>query len=239
MVNNCQEKYKHFFYYKNNYKFDFHQKNILLTNKLTMSTYEQTFVQMEDRKQKIIECARALFSEKGYSATGLREIADRAGVSLGNIYNYFKNKEEIFSSIFNPEEIARTLVDSFTLVAGDFPFNIEKVVLSIKRAVDDNRELYRLYYIDLIEFNGRNTDRMFDYFLTLGKTLFRSRLDDEVEKGRLKDLDYDFLSKQFLISMISFFSGIHFLPALKIENYSDEEMSKIIADVVINGIVNK
>ena len=194
---------------------------------------------MEDRRQKIIDCARTLFSEKGYSATGLREIADRAGVSLGNIYNYFKNKEEIFNSIFNPEEIAKTLVESFQLVAGDFPFNIETVILSIKKAVDDNRELYRLYYIDLIEFNSRNTDRMFDYFLKLGKTIFRSRLDAEVEKGRLKELDFEFLSKQFLISMISFFSGISFLPSLKIDNYSDEEMSRIIADVVLHGIVRK
>jgi AcrR family transcriptional regulator len=194
---------------------------------------------MEERKQKIIDAAKALFSEKGYAGTGLREIAERAGVSLGNIYNYFKNKEEIFSSIFNPEEIGITLLESFQHIAGDFPFNIGDVILAIKQTVDRNIDLYRLYYIDLIEFGGRNTNKVYDYFLTLGKSLFRDQLDKKIQDGRIRDLDYDFLSRQFLISMIAFFSSIHQLPALKIENYSDGEISGIIAEVLLNGIVKK
>ena len=194
---------------------------------------------MEERKQKIIDAAKALFSEKGYAGTGLREIAEQAGVSLGNIYNYFKNKEEIFSSIFNPEEIGNTLVESFRYIAGDFPFNISDVILAIKQTVDRNIDLYRLYYIDLIEFGGRNTNIVYDYFLTLGKSLFREQLDMKMQDGRLRDFDFDFLSKQFLISMISFFSSIHHLPALKIDNYSDKEMSEKIAEVLLHGIIKK
>jgi len=194
---------------------------------------------MEERRQKIINAAKALFSEKGYAGTGLREIAERAGVSLGNIYNYFKNKEEIFSSIFNPEEIGGTLIESFQHIAGDFPFNIGDVIFAIKQTVDKNIDLYRLYYIDLIEFGGKNTNIVYDYFLTLGKSLFREQLARKIQDGRLRDFDFDFLSKQFLISMISFFSSIHHLPALKIDNYSDREMSEKIAEVLLRGIVLK
>jgi AcrR family transcriptional regulator len=194
---------------------------------------------MEDRKQQIVNAAKQLFSEKGYAATGLREIAEKAGVSLGNIYNYFKNKEEIFCNIFNPEEIASTLRDTLDHLAGDFPFNVSDLVLSIKKTVDNNIELYRLYYIDLIEFGGKNTNRMFEYFLSLGKSVFRSYLDQKIAEGKLCNYDYDFLAKQFLISMISFFSSMHTIPAMKIENYSDEEIANIIAKVLLRGIAKE
>lgn len=194
---------------------------------------------MEDRRHNIITAAKQLFSEKGYAATGLREIAEKAGVSLGNIYNYFKNKEEIFCSIFTPEEIGFTLKATLEHLAGDFPFNIAGLVLSMKKTVDQNIELYRLYYIDLIEFGGKNTNAMFEYFLSLGKSVFRNYLDQKISEGKLRDFDYDFLAKQFLVSMISFFSSMHTIPAMKIENYSDEEMAKIIAEVLLRGIVKE
>lgn len=191
---------------------------------------------MEDRKQKIVDTARALFSEKGYAGTGLREIAEKAGVSLGNIYNYFKNKEEIFSEIFNPEAIGATLISSFGSLQGEFPFNLCDIVLMIKKAVDSNIDLYRLYYIDIIEFGAKNTNRLFEYFITLSKSVFREQLDIEVKKGRLRELDWDILAKQFIISMVTFFSSIHEIPAMKVEEYSDEELSRIIGDVLLRGI---
>lgn len=191
---------------------------------------------MEDRKQKIVDAARTLFADKGYAGTGLREIAESAGVSLGNIYNYFKNKEEIFSEIFNPESIGATLVNSFNTIQGDFPFNLSDIVLMIKKAVDNNIDLYRLYYIDIIEFGAKNTNRLYEYFLVLSKTVFREQLEKGVQEGRLRDLDFDLLSKQFIITMISFFSSIHQIPSMKVENYSDEEMSRMIGDVLLRGI---
>ncbi len=194
---------------------------------------------MEDRKQKIIASAKSLFSEKGYAGTGLREIADRAGVSLGNIYNYFKNKEEIFVSIFNPVEIGTTLTGSLEHIAGDFPLNIADVICAIKKTVDMNIDLYRLYYIDLIEFGGKNTNRLFEFFLAMGKTIFREQLDKKVQDGTLRDLDFDFLAKQFVISMVTFFSSFHVIPALRIEGFSDEELSEKIAEVLLHGLIKE
>jgi len=51
------------------------------------------------RKDKIVNSARSLFSRQGFSATGLRHIAEKAGVSLGNIYNHFRNKDELFEAV--------------------------------------------------------------------------------------------------------------------------------------------
>ena len=52
-------------------------------------------------KQKILEASLALFSEKGYKATTVRDIAGKVAIRQGAIYNHFKNKEEILETLVN------------------------------------------------------------------------------------------------------------------------------------------
>lgn len=49
-----------------------------------------------DKRALILDAARELFLEKGYYPTTSEEIARRAGVGKGTIYQYFESKKEIF-----------------------------------------------------------------------------------------------------------------------------------------------
>ncbi len=51
------------------------------------------------RRQLIVETAAACFIEKGFHQTSIRDIAKRAGVSLGNLYNHFRSKAELIAEI--------------------------------------------------------------------------------------------------------------------------------------------
>lgn len=55
------------------------------------------------RKNAILEAAVMCFIENGYHQTGVRDIAKRAGVSLGNLYNYFAGKNEVLAEIASIE----------------------------------------------------------------------------------------------------------------------------------------
>jgi TetR/AcrR family transcriptional repressor of nem operon len=48
----------------------------------------------QDMRQHIIEVARSLMTNKGYTAVGLAEVLSTAGVPKGSFYYYFKSKEE-------------------------------------------------------------------------------------------------------------------------------------------------
>lgn len=52
----------------------------------------------ERTRQRIVEAANRLFYHKGYCATSFSDIVEAAEVPRGNIYYYFKTKEEILQS---------------------------------------------------------------------------------------------------------------------------------------------
>lgn len=46
-------------------------------------------------REQILSAAASCFRERGIKATKMQEIAKRAGISVGNFYNYFENKDAI------------------------------------------------------------------------------------------------------------------------------------------------
>ena len=56
-------------------------------------------VEARDTRTRIQAVALELFTEQGYDATSLREIAERLGVTKAALYYHFKSKEEIVESL--------------------------------------------------------------------------------------------------------------------------------------------
>jgi AcrR family transcriptional regulator len=59
----------------------------------------QTITKREDRREIILDVARECFLAEGFAATSMSTIAARLGGSKGTLYNYFKNKEELFAAM--------------------------------------------------------------------------------------------------------------------------------------------
>ena len=53
----------------------------------------------DERKKVIMECAKRLFSRKGYYSTQISDIIDEAKIARGTVYQYFKNKDDIFITL--------------------------------------------------------------------------------------------------------------------------------------------
>lgn len=69
-------------------------------------------------KDKIISAAVVEFKEHGYSDASIRNIANNAEISLGNIYRYFTNKEALYFAVINPfmESVKQTIEHDFVFV---------------------------------------------------------------------------------------------------------------------------
>ena len=53
----------------------------------------------EQRVTELLEAAAAIFAEVGYEAATMRDIAGRAGASIGSLYQFFPNKEVVARAI--------------------------------------------------------------------------------------------------------------------------------------------
>jgi AcrR family transcriptional regulator len=59
-------------------------------------------------RKRVLDAARDLFTEQGYAATSIREIAVRAEVSTGSVFTTFESKEEILSTIITERQTELT-----------------------------------------------------------------------------------------------------------------------------------
>ncbi|MBF0281568.1 MAG: TetR/AcrR family transcriptional regulator [Zetaproteobacteria bacterium] len=54
---------------------------------------------MSESEQNILNAAEALFSNQGFDATSIKQIADQAGLSKSSIFHYFSNKDALYLAV--------------------------------------------------------------------------------------------------------------------------------------------
>lgn len=70
---------------------------------------ESSAERFDARRREILLSASRAYRERGFHATGMREIAQAAGMTAGNLYHYFEGKEALLA--FCQEESARRLLE--------------------------------------------------------------------------------------------------------------------------------
>jgi AcrR family transcriptional regulator len=111
----------------------------------------------EATRLAIETAAMGLFLEQGYHATSMRQIAERAELALGGIYNHFSSKDEIFEAIIIDQHPYKKILPLVVAVQGDtaeeFFRGAFKVVV---RELGQQPEFINLMFIELIEFKGKH-----------------------------------------------------------------------------------
>jgi AcrR family transcriptional regulator len=111
------------------------------------------------RRRLLEDTAIRLFCERGYCAVGLREIAEEAGVSLGNIYNHFERKEPLFERIVDrlyQDFLADTEPLARFVATAHLPEDSAALGHAVKSMVERHREYLTLVYVDIAEFGGHH-----------------------------------------------------------------------------------
>lgn len=121
----------------------------------------------ERSRSQILAAALRLFSSQGYRGTNMREIAESAGVSTGNVYHQFKDKEALFQTLLNEYAILQASPDyplNKAISEGAFPEDLEKLADAIRTSFEQTRAQAMLVYVDVIEFEGRHLHQFYQNF---------------------------------------------------------------------------
>ena len=59
-------------------------------------------IQKDEIRNRILIVARSEFMKNGVRHTSIKNIADKAGVAVGNVYNYYKGKDDLLKAVLAP-----------------------------------------------------------------------------------------------------------------------------------------
>jgi AcrR family transcriptional regulator len=85
---------------------------------------------VEEKRKIIIDAALKVFSEKSYAEATVQEIADAAGMTIGNVYRYIGSKQDILNLICL--ESKGSIKDTRAMLAN---LNCENVTETLKKAI--------------------------------------------------------------------------------------------------------
>jgi AcrR family transcriptional regulator len=118
---------------------------------------EENLTKGERTRQSITDSAYSLFLEQGYAATSMRQIAGRAGLALGGIYNHFSSKEAIFSElIIDRHPYKQILPIMLNTPTDDMETFVRNAAHTMVDELGKRPDFIKLMLIEMVEFNGRN-----------------------------------------------------------------------------------
>jgi AcrR family transcriptional regulator len=136
-----------------------------------------------NNRQRVIEAALSLFNDQGTGAVSTNHIADAAGISPGNLYYHFRNKEDIIRALF--ERLFAAWDEAFQL-----PTDRSPSLTDLEAMITANYQIiweYRFAYRELAALL-RNNPELHQRYLEVrqrGYEGFAALIDDFVASGVL------------------------------------------------------
>ena len=93
-------------------------------------------------RRRLVESARRVIEEGGYSAASVLAIADRAGVAAGTLYRHFPSKAELFTEVFRAagDEVLAAM-EAAAARPGGFAERLDAVIATYANSALENRRL--------------------------------------------------------------------------------------------------
>ena len=83
----------------------FKSKQVLFDTLKLDTSYQEYQPEREQKRADIIRAALIMFGEKGYNATTLEAVMRKVNMSKTTLYNYFSNKEELFTAVLEASQV--------------------------------------------------------------------------------------------------------------------------------------
>ena len=113
---------------------------------------------VQKNQTSIEQAALRLFIQQGFFGTSIRDIARAAGISIGNIYNYYPTKEALYVSLVRryTARMSKLQADLKPLLGRLDADSLRQLAQATREIVYQNPDYWRLMYVDVTEFGNRH-----------------------------------------------------------------------------------
>jgi AcrR family transcriptional regulator len=186
-------------------------------------------------RERLMEVACEQFVHNGFHATSMRQIADKAGVAVGGIYNHFGSKDDLFAAVLDAYHPYHAVLPALEQSQGATKEAfIRDTIQRVWQHVHGQEDrLVPLLLIEMVEFQGRHMAAMAEriFPIVLG---YVSRFD---ERGKPLALP----APVVLRSMVSFMVG-HMLTEMILSRSPvmkelDYDWFATTIDIFLHGVI--
>lgn len=185
----------------------------------------------------IEDAAISLFLEQGYHATSMRQIADRAELALGGIYNHFSSKDEIFEAIIVDQHPYKKILPLIAAVEGRTAQEFfDKAFRIVVTELGNQPEFINLMFVELVEFKGKHGSMMLREIAPSVLPVFEKLVKN------MKDLRYKnpaVLMRSFFGAVIAYFTTEMILANSVISHLLPKNSTDVYIDIFLNGILKE
>lgn len=180
-------------------------------------------------RRKIMDAASTLYAKKGFGATSIQEISEKAGVSLPVTYHYVKNKSEIMRMIM--EDVLNIFRESLVKQAQSVDDPKEKLATAIMlyfKVVDQQREKVLLIYQKSGSLDKASKSRVMQLEVEVSD-IFGKIINEGMARGVFKKVDVDLMAYNIIVmAHMYILKRWHFKNRLSLEKYTDLQLTMII-----------
>jgi AcrR family transcriptional regulator len=185
----------------------------------------------------IEDAALELFMEQGYHATSMRQIADKAGLALGGIYNHFSSKEDIFAGIVMDKHPYKQILPIILATEGEtaeeFVHNAAHALVS---ELGKRPDFLKLMFIEIVEFNGKHVNLLVREVAPKILPVFEKLA--KVRKN-LRPIHPAILLRSFLGMFFSYYITEIFLKGSVVAKLMPKDSFEQFVDIYLHGIIKE
>jgi len=183
------------------------------------------------KKELILRRAAAMFREKGFAATSMRDLAEMVGIEAASLYNHIRSKNEILEAICFD-------------VANIYNMNIENVEASEQTSIQKIESLLRFHIRQMIDnyeevyVCDREWKHLEEPYLSnfrLQRRSYRKKFAALIEQGIVKNEIKKIDAPTAILIMLHAISGIESWHRSK-EKINAEELENNMILILIDGL---
>ena len=196
-----------------------------------MSIHSDNKIFFEKHRQKILDAALKVFSQNGYNASTIKQIAKKAKVAEGTIYLYFKNKKELLLNLVEHPFISsfKELMENLTL-EDDYK-NLKIILKDRLKFASEHIQLIQLLLYES-QFHKDLKKIFIEKVLIQAISPFEKYLKKRIKEGKFRKFDPAFLAQLFFGM---FLSMLYTQKVLKDKNLDASSLKQLV-DLFLNGV---
>lgn len=195
-------------------------------------------------REAILEGAGHLFLRQGYHATGMRQIAHEAGISLSAVYNHFTSKEQILEQILAERNIYGTMAEALLRARGESVAELlESGYSEIMAALKNKEEYVSLLFLDVLEFQGRHIAQLAKVQIPRIMAFFQQLYGLGRQRDELRDISPVLLGRTYIQMVFSSYILENVIKVLGQEQVvlplKVESWQKGLIDILLHGVLKE